>query len=104
MEITYIKEQKITIDYKVYSKMLDILLDPKDFDSEELMIDGKLDIKEVVQCFYENIEYLLDMVFNTTARKFITEDKYVLSYTKMREEFREFLMNYINFNHYDTWR
>ena len=104
MEITYIKEQKINIDDKVYSKMLDILLDPKDFDSEELMTDGTLDIEEVVQCFYENIEYLLDMVFNTTARKFITEDKYILSYTKMRDEFREFLINHINFNHYGTWR
>mgnify|MGYP003539353036 FL=1 len=95
MEITYIKEQKINIDYNVYSKMLDILLDPNDFDSEDLMTDGKLDIEEVVQCFYENIEYLLDMVFNTTSRKLITEDKYVLSYTKMRDEFREFLMNRI---------
>lgn len=104
MEITYIKEQKINIDYKVYSKMLDILLDPNDFDSEDLMTDGKIDVEEVVQCFYENIEYLLDMVFNTTARKVITEDKYVLSYTKMRDEFREFLMNHIKFNHYGTWR
>lgn len=104
MEITYIKEQKINIDDTVYSKMLDILLDPNDFDSEDLMTDGKIDIEEVVQCFYENIEYLLDMVFNTTARKFITEDKYVLSYTKMRDEFREFLMNHIKFNHYGTWR
>ena len=92
MEITYIKEKKIIIDDKVYSKMLDILLDPNDFDSEDLMTDGKIDAEEVVQCFYENIEYLLDMVFNTTARKLITEDKYVLSYTKMRDEFREFLI------------
>lgn len=92
MEITYIKEKKIIIDDKVYSKMLDILLDPNDFDSENLMTDGKIDVEEVVQCFYENIEYLLDMVFNTTSRKLITEDKYVLSYTKMRDEFREFLI------------
>lgn len=92
MEITYIKEQKINIDDKVYSKMLDILLDPNDFDSEDLMTDGKIDAEEVVQCFYENIDYLLDMVFNTTSRKVITEDKYVLSYTKMRDEFREFLI------------
>lgn len=104
MEITYIKEQKITIDYKVYSKMLDILLDPNDFEYEDLVPDGKIDVEAVVQCFYENIDYLLDMVFNTTARKLITEDKYVLSYTKMRDEFREFLMNHIKFNHYDTWR
>lgn len=104
MEITYIKEKKIIIDDKVYSKMLDILLDPNDFDSEDLMTDGKIDVEEVVQCFYENIEYLLDMVFNTTARKLITEDKYVLSFTKMRDEFREFLMNHIKFNHYDTWK
>lgn len=95
MEITYIKEQKINIDYNVYSKMLDILLDPNDFDNEELVPDGKIDVEEVVQCFYENIDYLLDMVFNTTSRKLITEDKYVLSYTKMRDEFREFLMNRI---------
>lgn len=92
MEITYIKEKKIIIDDKVYSKMLDILLDPNDFDSEDLMTDGKIDAEEVVQCFYENIDYLLDMVFNTTSRKLITEDKYVLSYTKMRDEFREFLI------------
>jgi len=95
MEITYIKEQKINIDYNVYSKMLDILLDPNDFEYEDLVPDGKIDVEEVVQCFYENIEYLLDMVFNTTARKLITEDKYILSYTKMRDEFREFLMNRI---------
>lgn len=95
MEITYIKEKKINIDYKVYSKMLDIILDPNDFDYEALVPDGKIDVEEVVQCFYENIEYLLDMVFNTTARKLITEDKYVLSYPKMRDEFREFLMNRI---------
>lgn len=95
MEITYIKEQKINIDDTVYSKMLDILLDPNDFDSEDLTTDDKIDVEEVVQCFYENIEYLLDMVFNTTSRKLITEDKYVLSYTKMRDEFREFLMNHI---------
>jgi hypothetical protein len=91
MEITYIKETKINIDNKVYSKMLDILLDPNCFDYEDLVSDGKLDAKEVVQCFYENIDYLLDMVFNTTSRELITEDKYVLSYTKMRDEFREFL-------------
>ena len=95
MEITYIKEKTINIDYKVYSKMLDILLDPNDSEYESLVPDGKLDVEEVVQCFYENIDYLLDMVFNTTARKLITEDKYVLSYTKMRDEFREFLMNHI---------
>ena len=95
MEITYIKEQKINIDYNVYSKMLDILLDPNDFEYEDLVPDGKIDVEEVVQCFYENIEYLLDMVFNTTARKLITEDEYILSYTKMRDEFREFLMNRI---------
>ena len=95
MEIIYIKEQKINIDYKVYSKMLDILLDPNDFEYEDLVPDGKIDVEEVVQCFYENIDYLLDMVFNTTSRKVITEDKYVLSYTKMRDEFREFLMNRI---------
>ena len=92
MEITYIKEQKINIDYNVYSKMLDILLDPNDFEYEDLVPDGKIDVEEVVQCFYENIDYLLDMVFNTTARKLITEDKYILSYTKMRDEFREFLI------------
>lgn len=92
MEITYIKKQKIIIDDTVYSKMLDILLDPNDFDSEDLMTDGKIDAEEVVQCFYENIDYLLDMVFNTTSRKLITEDKYILSYTKMRDEFREFLI------------
>lgn len=92
MEITYIKKKKIIIDDKVYSKMLDILLDPNDFDSEDLMTDGKIDAEEVVQCFYENIDYLLDMVYNTTSRKLITEDKYVLSYTKMRDEFREFLI------------
>lgn len=94
MEITYIKEQKINIDDKIYSKMLDILLDPNDFEYENLLPDGKIDVDEVVQCFYENIEYLLDKVFNTTARRLITEDKYVLSYTKMRDEFREFLMNH----------
>ncbi len=104
MEITYIKETKINIDDNVYSKMLDILLDPNDFENEDLVPDGKIDVEEVVQCFYENIDYLLDMVFNTTSRKFITEDKYVLSYPKMRDEFREFLMNHIKFNHYDTWR
>ena len=95
MEITYIKEKQINIDYKIYSKMLDILLGPNDFEYESLVPDGKLDVEEVVQCFYENIDYLLDMVFNTTSRKSITEDKYVLSYTKMRDEFREFLMNHI---------
>lgn len=94
MEITYIKEQKINIDDKIYSKMLNILLDPNDFEYENLLPDGKIDVDEVVQCFYENIEYLLDKVFNTTARRLITEDKYVLSYTKMRDEFREFLMNH----------
>ena len=81
--------------YKIYSKMLDILLDPNDFEYEDLVPDGKLDVEEVVQCFYENIDYLLDVVFNTTSRKSITEDKYVLSYPKMRDEFREFLMNRI---------
>lgn len=95
MEITYIKEKQINIDYKIYSKMLDILLDPNVFDYEDLVPDGKIDVEEVVQCFYENIDYLLDMVFNTTSRKLITEDKYVLSYPKMRDEFREFLMNHI---------
>ena len=95
MEITYIKEAKLNIDYKVYSKMLDIVLDPNEFDYEDLVPDGKIDVEEVVQCFYENIDYLLDMVFNTTSRKLITEDKYVLSYTKMRDEFKEFLMNRI---------
>lgn len=95
MEITYIKEKTINIDYKVYSKMLDILLDPNDFEYEDLVPDGKIDVEEVVQCFYENIDYLLDTVFNTTAGKSITEDRYVFSYTKMRDEFREFLMNRI---------
>lgn len=95
MEITYIKEKQINIDYKIYSKMLDILLGPNDFEYESLVPDGKLDVEEVVQCFYENIDYLLDEVFNTASRKLITEDKYVLSYTKMRDEFREFLMNHI---------
>ena len=95
MQITYIKEKKINIDYKVYSKMLDILLDSNDFEYETLVPNGKIDVEEVVQCFYENIDYLLDEVFNTTARKLITEDKYVLSYTKMRDEFKEFLMNRI---------
>lgn len=92
MEITYIKEQKINIDDNVYSKMLDILLDPNDFEYEDVVPDGNIDVEEVVQCFYENIDYLLDMVFNTTSRKLITEDKYILSYTKMRDEFREFLI------------
>lgn len=95
MEITYIKEKTINIDYKVYSKMLDILLDPNDFEYEDLVPDGKIDVEEVVQCFYENIDYLLDTVFNTTSRKPITEDRYVFSYPKMRDEFREFLMNRI---------
>lgn len=95
MEITYIKEAKLNIDYKVYSKMLDILLDPNVFDYEDLVPDGKIDIEEVVQCFYENIDYLLDTVFNTTSGKPITEDRYVFSYPKMRDEFREFLMNRI---------
>lgn len=95
MEITYIKEKQINIDYKIYSKMLDILLDPNVFDYEDLVPDGKIDVEEVVHCFYKNIDYLLDMVFNTTSRKLITEDKYVLSYPKMRDEFREFLMNHI---------
>ena len=95
MEITYIKEKQINIDYKIYSKMLDILLDPNDFEYENLVPDGKIDIEEVVQCFYENIDYLLNEVFNTTAGKPITEDRYVFSYTKMRDEFREFLMNRI---------
>lgn len=103
MEITYIKESKINIDNTVYSKMLDMLVDPNIFDTEGLVPDGKIDVDEVVQCFYENIDYLLDMVFNTASRKLITEDKYVLSYPKMRDEFREFLMNHIKFNHYDTW-
>lgn len=92
MEITYIKEQKINIDDNVYSKMLDILLDPNDFEYEDVVPDGNIDVEEVVQCFYENIDYLLDIVFNTTSRKLITEDKYILSYTKMRDEFREFLI------------
>ena len=95
MEITYIKEKKINVDDKIYSKMLDILLDPNDYEYETLATDGKINVEEVVQCFYENIEYLLDEIFNTTARKLITEDKYVLSYNKMRDEFREFLMNRI---------
>lgn len=99
MEITYIKEAKINIDNKVYSKMLDILLDPNCFDYEDLVPDGKLDAEEVVQCFYENIDILIIFLMKySIQQQQVSHSRRIgmfFSYTKMRDEFREFLMNRI---------